>query len=82
MTIDRNPSAGTVGLSHATRLIRGRHPLRVRDDAAQARDDLAELMAEGCPSVSEAARRMGVSQKRADLYWQAIKDGLGGAQCR
>lgn len=80
MTIDRDPAAGTVGLSHATRLLRGSY--RVRDTARQARDDLAEQMANGCPSISEAARRMRITQSRADQHWQAIKDGLGGEQCK
>jgi len=80
MTIDRNPSAGAVSLTHATRLLRGSY--RVSDPVRQARDDLAEEMANGCPSISEAARRMQITQSRADQHWQAIKDGLGVEQCR
>lgn len=79
MTIDRNPTAGAVGLRHATGLLRAR---RVTDESRQARDDIAEEMANGCPSVAEAARRLRISQSRADQHWQAIKDGLGRVQCQ
>lgn len=40
-------------------------------------DELAELMASGCPSVAEAARRMVISQSYADQMWQRIKRRLG-----
>lgn len=76
MTIDRNPTAG---LNYATRLLRGSY--RVSDGVRQARDDLAEEMANGCPSISEAARRMRITQSRADQHWQAIKAALGVEQC-
>lgn len=79
MTIDRNPTAVTVSLSHATRVLRGSY--RTRDESRQARDDLAEEMANGCPSVSEAARRLRITQSRADQHWQAIKAALGVEQC-
>lgn len=38
---------------------------------------LAELMATGCPSVSEGARRMGLTQSRGDQLWQRIRRELG-----
>lgn len=49
----------------------------VTDSVRQARDDLAEEMANGCPSISEAARRMRILQSRADQHWQAIRRDLG-----
>lgn len=55
---------------------------RRADAARQARTDLAEEMANGCPTVSEAARRLCLTQSRADQHWQAIKNGLGVEQCR
>jgi hypothetical protein len=51
----------------------------VSDPVRQARDDLAEEMANGCPSVSEAARRLRMTQTRADQHWQAIRAGLDAA---
>lgn len=57
MTIDRDPAASTVGLRHATGLLRARR-------------------------VTDEARRMRISQSRADQHWQAIKDGLGQEQCQ
>lgn len=44
-----------------------------------ARDALAELMADGCPSISEAARRLDIKQSRADQHWQAIRSELDAA---
>jgi hypothetical protein len=43
----------------------------------QLMDDLADLMAEGCPSISEAARRLGLGQSHADQLWQRIRKALG-----
>ena len=63
-----------ISLEHA---VRTASKWRVRDEAAQARTDLAELMAEGCPSVREAARTLRMSFKRADIHWQAIRRALG-----
>jgi hypothetical protein len=40
-------------------------------------DTLADLMAEGCPSIAEAARRLGTSQTRTDQHWQRIRRDLG-----
>lgn len=70
---------GPISLEHAVRTVRQRSKWRVRDDAAQARHDLAELMAEGCPTITAAAQRMGISLKRAHIHWQAIRRGLDAA---
>ena len=40
-------------------------------------DRLADLMAEGCPSITEAARQMRLTQSRADQLWQRIRRQLG-----
>ena len=40
-------------------------------------DELADLMADGCPTISEAARRMGMRQPRVHELWQRICKGLG-----
>ena len=40
-------------------------------------DELADHMADGCPSISEAARRMGMAQNRTDQLWQRIRRDLG-----
>lgn len=40
-------------------------------------DRLAEHMAEGCPSVMEAARRMKLTVTEADRLWKRIARGLG-----
>lgn len=45
--------------------------------AAEQAAQLAELMAEGCASIAEAARRLDVSQQWADKLWQRIKRELG-----
>ena len=67
-----------ISLDQAVRTVQTRSKWRVRDEAAQARADLAELMAEGCPTVRDAARQLHMSFKRADIHWQAIRRGLGG----
>lgn len=40
-------------------------------------DRLAEHMAEGCPSIIEAARRMRISVSTADEHWRKIRKRLG-----
>lgn len=53
---------------------------RPRGVAAKAQGQigvLAELMAEGCASISAAAIEMGISQSRADQLWQRIRADLG-----
>lgn len=40
-------------------------------------DRLADHMAEGCPSVAEAARRMRIALSDADALWARIRRGLG-----
>lgn len=40
-------------------------------------DRLADQMADGCPSISEAARRLGLTQSRTDQLWQRVRKGLG-----
>jgi hypothetical protein len=40
-------------------------------------DRLAELMAEGCPSILDAARRMRITAAEAEKHWRAICKGLG-----
>ncbi|MEE8610118.1 MAG: hypothetical protein V3V60_08525 [Sphingomonas aquatilis] len=40
-------------------------------------DRLADLMADGCPSITEAAYRMRTTQQTADRCWQLIRRGLG-----
>lgn len=39
-------------------------------------DLLADEMANGCPSIVEAARRLGLTQSRADQLWQRIRREL------
>jgi hypothetical protein len=82
MTVDRNPAGGRVSLSEATRVLSARKSYRTSDPVRQARTDLAELMANGCPSISEAARTMRITQSRCDQHWQAIKRELGVEQCK
>lgn len=45
--------------------------------AGAARDALADLMADGCPTIAEAARRLGMSQTIADRHWQTLRRDLG-----
>jgi len=71
---------GPISLEHATRL--AKRSYRTSDPVRQARTDLAELMANGCASISEAARTLKITQSRADQHWQAIKRGLGMEQCQ
>jgi hypothetical protein len=40
-------------------------------------DALAELLAEGCPTVPAAAKRLGVSISTAQRMWRRICDRLG-----
>lgn len=68
--------------SRARRLDLAARPSPVRPDWRQARDDLAEEMANGCPTLSEAARRLHIAQNRAAEHWARIKQDLGDAQCR
>lgn len=63
-------------LEHAVEVLTKRS-YRVSDPVQQARTDLAELMANGCPSISQAARTLKITQSRADQHWQAIRRGLG-----
>ena len=77
MTVDRDPCAGLVSLTEAARVLTARRSYRVSDPVRQARADLAELMAEGCPSISQAARTLKITQSRCDQHWQAIRRELG-----
>lgn len=81
VTLDRDPCVGTISFAHAGRVVTRRSYI-TRDTNRQACDDLAEQMANGCPSISEAARRMRITQIRADQHWQAIKSALGVEQCK
>lgn len=67
---------GPVSLEHAVRTVR-RNAYAIKDPTRQARTDLAELMANGCPSISQAARTLRMTQSRCDQHWQAIRRGLG-----
>lgn len=58
----------------ATRSKRG---VRRTVDLVEIRDALADLMADGCPSVAQAGLRLGLSQSRVDQHWQAIRRTLG-----
>lgn len=49
----------------------------VSKNTLRTMDFLAEQMAEGCPSIAEAARRLGITQSWADQCWQRIRRGLG-----
>ena len=40
-------------------------------------DRLAEHMAQGCPSLAEAARRMCISVTTSEEYWRRIRKALG-----
>jgi hypothetical protein len=40
-------------------------------------DRLADHMADGCPSITEAAYRMRIKQQTADRCWQLIRRELG-----
>lgn len=40
-------------------------------------DALAEVLAEGAPSIRAAARQIGISQNKAQRLFQQIRDGLG-----
>lgn len=40
-------------------------------------DRLADHMADGCPSITEAAYRMRITQQTADRCWQLIRRELG-----
>jgi hypothetical protein len=51
-------------------------PLPVKT-TAENMDALADLLADGVKSVSEAARRLGMTQSRADQLWQRIRRALG-----
>lgn len=72
---------GPISLAHAARIMPKRNPYRTSDPVRQARTDLAELMAEGGPSIAQAARTLRITQSRADQHWQAIKAALGVEQC-
>lgn len=48
-----------------------------RIEGARNRENLAEAMAEGAPTVSAAAKLIGISQQAASRHWRAICDGLG-----
>lgn len=43
----------------------------------QQMDELAEIMAEGCGTIRDAAQMMGVGKSRVDRLWQRIRAGLG-----
>ena len=53
-------------------MARGPMPATVRH-----MDRMADLMADGCPSVTEAAYRMKLTQTEADRVWQRIRRSLG-----
>jgi hypothetical protein len=50
---------------------------RNRPETTAQMDTLAEHMAEGCPSIIEASRRMGIAQQRANVLWGRIRAELG-----
>ena len=52
-------------------------PRAIEPKALRQMDKLAELMADGCPSIIEAAYRMRVTQSWADRLWQRIRRQLG-----
>jgi hypothetical protein len=55
-----------------------RQRVRVLDALMLVRmDQIADAMANGCPSISEAARRLGLTQSRTDQLWQRIRRDLG-----
>lgn len=55
-----------------------RRPGRILSALTMVRMDLlAEEMANGCPTIVEAARRLGLTQSRADQLWQRIRRDLG-----
>jgi len=43
----------------------------------QRKADLAELMANGCPSFTEAALQMGISRHQVANAWSCIRRDLG-----
>jgi hypothetical protein len=54
-----------------------RKPFGTRAKAAGQIATLAELMAEGCASVTLAAAEMGITRSWADQLWQRIRADLG-----
>lgn len=50
---------------------------KISAETAANMDRLADAMADGCPSISQAARDLGLTQSRADQLWQRIRKGLG-----
>ena len=50
---------------------------RVSSKTIALMDDLAERMANGCASISQVARDMGITQSHADQLWQRIRRALG-----
>lgn len=54
-----------------------RRPFGTRAKAQGQIAELAELMAEGCPSIVTAAQEMGITRSWADQLWQRIRSDLG-----
>lgn len=76
MSVDRNPSAGTVSLSHATRLLRGRSNRGRAADRQFAIDQFAAALADGL-TVAQASVRVRCSESAGRNYLIAIRRGLG-----
>ena len=52
-------------------------PRTVDQNTLRQMDWLADLMADGCPTIVEAAYRMRITQTAADRMWQRVRRGLG-----
>jgi len=81
-----------MGLARRHKLPRRDHPIQSKQltkrtnplaaATAAKRDLLADMMAEGCPSVFEASRRLGWPQSSTDHHWRTIVNDLGREQCQ
>ncbi|MFH8652302.1 hypothetical protein ACH37Y_06255 [Sphingomonas paucimobilis] len=51
------------------------------DPSTARMDKLADIMADGCPSLTDAAYRMRMPVQQVERLWKLIRQGLG-AQAR
>lgn len=48
-----------------------------RPSTARRMDALAQVMADGCPTLGEAAGRLGLDRTTVGRLWKRIREGLG-----
>jgi hypothetical protein len=49
----------------------------ISQEAISQKTDIAQMMADGCPSIRQAGERLGINRSQADRLWKRICADLG-----